>query len=327
MAVNLIRRNNQPDVTAYQDTVIYNLIKGVNGVFPGIGNMFALSYNLTNMNLTIHSGMGMIYGRQFEIAEGEEIVWDWSALSGQKYISIYIEIDLRDSTSEIATFKSIYSDTWYPEITPGDNLIENNTGVARLLTHRVQRRQNGVVDIIPVYELFRTDWIKNADFATTSQHSQTSGNSEKVNDYQFGGGPNNAFAVKIPGSVYYNIIEYKQLLFRSNQGLTLSVSGTTSFEVSETINDGDVLDIYCSFLGIKHRIRVLAAFGVINISDVIGFAIIANPSSSASSHETTSCKALFKVYGGNIVLQGAWAATVTSNITIYTVHRVVGGNN
>jgi len=114
VAVNLIRKNNQENVTAYEDTVLFHLIKGENGVLPGVGDLFALSYNSSTQKMKVNSGMGMMYGRQFEIKEGEEVEMDWSALTGIKYISVYVEIDLRDPTNETATFKSTYASSAYP---------------------------------------------------------------------------------------------------------------------------------------------------------------------------------------------------------------------
>ena len=50
MAVNLIRKNNGAGITAFQDSVLFHLSKGVNGVIKDVHNEFSTTYNNTTKN-------------------------------------------------------------------------------------------------------------------------------------------------------------------------------------------------------------------------------------------------------------------------------------
>ena len=344
MALNLIRKNNQAEVTAYQDTVLFHAMKGINGVFPNVGDAFALSYNSTNQQMTINSGMGMLYGRQFEILEGDTIVWDWSALTGVKYISVYIEIDLRDPTAETAAFKSTYASLGFPTITDGDNLIINRTGVARMLMFYIYRNSSGSMTITQKYNSIRDNWIANADFATFCNASGISGDSSKV-------GGNSIFdsfgILKLnmrSSQTITDIITYKRVLWSGSQIFNQTTNIGTQISITDNISSGDFLEIvYKPFYTSNNTITiqeraVVGDIGIIEngssvpgvtFTSIISNAIVNNGISASSNSFTVSGKTL--IYRGgqylsNFANDGGHVYT-TFDMRLLRIYKIVGGNN
>lgn len=143
MPLNLIRKNNQTNVTAYHDAVIFHQAKGkshtgdYNGsVFQGVYNEFGYKFDIASRKFILKSGMGMLYGRQFELPDNEEYEIDISSLTGQKYVSIYVEIDTRDVTNETIIIKAAYGSSDYPILSSG-NLYQNKQGVATMELYRI----------------------------------------------------------------------------------------------------------------------------------------------------------------------------------------------
>lgn len=328
MAVNLIRKNNQLNVTAYEDTVLFHAIKGTNGVFPNVGDMFSLSYTASNQTMLINSGMGMVYGRQFEIKEGEEVTWDWSALTGVKYISVYVEIDLRDPTNETATFKSAYASGGYPSITDGDNLIASPTGVARLLMFWVYRNSAGTMSIATKYPTYRYDWVGNADFATNSTNATNASNSTKVGNNTITNSSGN-LNVQMSGATTNEIVERRRLIYSNSSGIWLTTNGTATFNCNETINNGDVVEFYCAFSGssIRMRIRTIAGIGYSNFTGVVGISLHGFTSAASNANSTSEYKGLLTVSGLTCTFKGAWDKYGISGLTVYSVTKIVGGNS
>lgn len=142
MPLNLIRKNNQTNVTAYHDAVIFHQAKGksytgeYNGsVFQGVYNEFGYRFDINTLKFNLKSGMGMLYGRQFELPDNEEYEIDISSLTGTKYISIYVEIDTRDVTNETIAIKAAYGSSDYPPLSSG-NLYQNKQGVSTMELYR-----------------------------------------------------------------------------------------------------------------------------------------------------------------------------------------------
>lgn len=143
MPLNLIRRNNQTNVTAYHDCVLFHSSKGksfdnsYNGsVFKDVYNEFGYKIDTVLKKFILRSGMGMIYGRQFELPDNEEFEIDLSALTGIKYVTIYAEIDTRDVTSEKVAIKSTYASAGYVELGSA-NIYKNKQGVATMELYRI----------------------------------------------------------------------------------------------------------------------------------------------------------------------------------------------
>lgn len=129
--------------TAYHDAVLYHQFKGnsfhrqnsqkIGGVFKGIYSEFNYLVDQTAKTLIISSGMGMIYGRQFELPEGETIKFDFSFLTGEQYVTVYFEVDTRNITDEKVSLKYKYAGGNYPIMEDEINLYQNKLGVARMV--------------------------------------------------------------------------------------------------------------------------------------------------------------------------------------------------
>lgn len=170
MGLDLIRRNNQEEVTAYHDSVLFHNIKGVNGVLDAVGDVFALTYDPVNKVISIGSGMGLTYGRQFEVSDGSTVVIDASALSGTIYLLIYAETDLRVPTAETTLFKYVYARTTYPALPngEGDNLIAVKHGCARMELWRVKLIDYELIEQSARFTTLQANWIDNSKFATSA---------------------------------------------------------------------------------------------------------------------------------------------------------------
>lgn len=334
MAVNLIRKNNQLNVTAYEDTVLFHAIKGTNGVFPNVGDMFSLSYTASNQTMLINSGMGMVYGRQFEIKEGEEVTWDWSALTGVKYISVYVEIDLRDPTNETAAFKSTYASGGYPSITDGDNLIASPTGVARLLMFWVYRNSAGTMSIATKYPTYRYDWVGNADFATNSTNATNATNSTKVGNNTI----TNETGLRVTrnGQSAQEIIETKKRLFSGSQVLYNTSSKGTNIALSESVSNGDMLEFiyepqyYNGITQSKYKsVRVQVDSGYANLASI--YAGTTYQSGFTATSDTFSFSGTTMTYQGGYYLlnfaNNGGSNLQNNTIRLKKVYKIVGGNS
>lgn len=130
-------------ITAYHDAVLFHQIKGnsvhganaqkIGGVFKDIYNEFSYTIDQSAKTLTIASGMGMIYGRQFELPEGESIKFDFSFLTGKQYVTVYFEVDTRNVTDERISLKYKYAGGNYPIMDDEISLYQSKLGVARMV--------------------------------------------------------------------------------------------------------------------------------------------------------------------------------------------------
>ena len=240
MAINLIRKNNQSEVTAYHDSVIFHSIKGKNGIFQYVGTGFSTVFNNTTKVFTINSGMGMLYGRQFEVVEGGEINFNWSALSPPKYISIYLEIDLRNPTLETAEFKALYDNTTYPVITAGDNLIAIKQGVARMEMFRVYLTSSGVTKTNR-YGIISNQSILNADYAISAEDAMYADDS-----YSVGGNIINhsdeTLKVKLFNTNTYHALPVIKVVYDGVIDLHNTNNIGTTIALTEIISVGDILE-------------------------------------------------------------------------------------
>jgi hypothetical protein len=240
VGVTLIRASNYSGVTAYQDAVLFHLFKGANGVIPGVGNEFAASYSTATKKLTIQSGQGIIYGRQFEIPSGETAELDLSALSSVKYVSVFAELDTRDSGNEVVTIKSLYDSTTYPTIDPGDNLIQQKTGVARIMLYKMIFRPTSGATITKAFNMLRNDWIANADNANSAKNADKAKDSTRINDNLFYASDDGMKIIR-SGTNDTDIIEYKKKLYDGAKELRYQLIGTV-IPINSAVKKGDVLE-------------------------------------------------------------------------------------
>lgn len=247
MAVNLIRKNNQPNVTAYQDAVLFHAIKGENGVFPNVGTAFKLTYNPSSKKATIGSGMGMIYGRQFEIAQGEEVEMDWSALAVGTYVSVYVEVDLRDPTTETATFKATYSATGYPIVATGNDLISLPKGLSRMLMYQVDIKASGIT-AVQKYSTYKYNYVAKSGYAEEANRATLAVNSTKIGGQTVGyNDSRRALEISYKFSSGMNVIEMKQSILSKPVEFFQSKDIGKKLELSGYVNPGDILEIHYEY--------------------------------------------------------------------------------
>lgn len=141
MALRLIRKNNQEVVTAYDDATLFHLAKGHDytgatrgGIFQGVYNSFGFIIDNANLKFILKSGMGMLYGRQFELPGNETLEFSLSSLASGSYVVIYVEISITD-TDETVNIKAAYSVSGYPSIGSTDN-YKYKKGVATMPLYR-----------------------------------------------------------------------------------------------------------------------------------------------------------------------------------------------
>lgn len=150
---NLIRKNNQAQVTAYQDSVFLHFIKGVSGVFKDVYDEFG--YTAEGSNFTLRAGMGIVFGRQFELERGTTQVFNLSTLTGTKYVLVYAEVDTRDMANQKVTFVAINQSLSYPSVV-SQNLISTEQGLAYVPLYRFIYTAGAGSPIGVVEKLFRT---------------------------------------------------------------------------------------------------------------------------------------------------------------------------
>lgn len=141
MAINLIRKNNQPAVTAYHDATVFHMLKGHDyagkngGVFSGVNNGFGYITDAVNKKFIVKSGMGMLYGRQFELSGNETVEFALSSFESITYGTVYVEVNTTDDENETAQIKCAYSSEVWPTLGNTD-IYKNKTGIATMPLYR-----------------------------------------------------------------------------------------------------------------------------------------------------------------------------------------------
>lgn len=246
MAIRLTRSNNQSGITAYDDAVMFHLIKGKNGVVPGIpsaGDEFKCIYNSNTKKLEISSGMAVMFGRQWEITAGSKVFVDLSSLSGTNFITVYAELNTLDPTNEKVEIKSMSSTGNFPDPGEGSNLITTKTGKARMVLYFVTKERN-ICSIAKGFELLKETKVKEAasadkaDKATSAVYAQYANENYFYNDVT---GKN--LCVRRKDVHKAELIETKSLLFSGNQHLHRKNSVGTVINLLDTVAEGDMLEV------------------------------------------------------------------------------------
>lgn len=171
MAIRLIRATNSEAVTVYDDAVVFHSAKGHDytgdkrgGVFEKV--YFAFNYIVDNVNkkFIIKSGMGMLYGRQFELAENETAEFS-VADQLNRYLVYYLEIK-NELISGVETtsinIKSQWSSISYPSIGNTD-LIVNRYGTATMELYRIRVNAIGAIsEVIDRRYIYRSGYAEKA---------------------------------------------------------------------------------------------------------------------------------------------------------------------
>jgi hypothetical protein len=136
--IELIRKNGQASVSAYDDAVIFhaaighdwtNSTRGI--VFKSVYKEFGWSIDTVNKKLSILAGYGQLYGRQFKLASG--LTYDISlATLGATYLLVYVEINASVNPETIA-IKTIFG-SGIPS--PGNvDIYASASGIATMLLY------------------------------------------------------------------------------------------------------------------------------------------------------------------------------------------------
>lgn len=151
MAIRLIRANNATAVTAYDDAVVFHSAKGHDytgdkrgGVFDRVHESFNRIVDNVNRKLIVKSGMGMLYGRQFELPPNETVEFI-TADKIYQYIVIYVEVKVQLVSGEeqaTVSLKLQYSSQGYPSLGNTD-LIANRYGIATMELYRLKTDGSG----------------------------------------------------------------------------------------------------------------------------------------------------------------------------------------
>lgn len=196
MSIRLIRSTNSDPVTVYDDAVVFHSAKGHDytgdkrgGVFEKVYSGFNGYLDKTQGNLIIQSGMGMLYGRQFELPQNETKEIPYS--TGQ-YLIAYVRLEVTASTESIS-IEYTYSSLSWPSIGNTD-LIRNRTGVATMELYRVNAT-GGAVTLIDRRYIYRPGYAEKARMMTEDGII----NGRKVKDLIY----NNKDQVKVTDRAYY----------------------------------------------------------------------------------------------------------------------------
>lgn len=127
------------EVSAYHDSAIFYTIKGCSvdkkqeglpnepyGIIPShYNNPFALSFDESELTVSIAPGILHVYGRQVELTETTEVYDFHSTVESQlMYCTVFIEISLEDMTAQVARLKIDIAGAGYKNFDA--NMIRDN---------------------------------------------------------------------------------------------------------------------------------------------------------------------------------------------------------
>lgn len=255
--VKLIRKNNA-EITAYQDSVMFNLAKGTNGIIKNVGSEFALTYTWQTSTFLLGSGMGVAYGRQFEIPAG-----DFSGLSldnypTPSYFIIYFKIDLSNPSAETVTLEFDAGTADYPAISGlGDDLTKYPNGICRVPIYKLKKLGQSAA-VTKIAKILLPDTTPFADRAHIATEAELALNAEKVNDLIIEQNYNTK-------KVYVNhkntaneelFIERKLLLFNGDfreSAMDIGQQEDYPFlELASEVNFGDTLEFHVYSRSLQH---------------------------------------------------------------------------
>lgn len=246
--VKLIRKNNA-ELTAYQDSVMFNLAKGTNGIIKNVGSEFDLTYNWPTSTFLISSGMGIAYGRQFEIPAGEMSGLALDDYPVGSFFNIYFKIDLSDPSNETVTLTFNTATAAYPPLLDlGDDLTTQPNGICLVPIYKLQKLAQGA-SVTKIAKIILPDTVPLADLAHNATEAELALNAEKVNNLIV----TEEYNTK---RVYVNhknttnnncFIERKQLVFSGDfyESAADVVDGNYPvLSLTEEINSGDLLEFH-----------------------------------------------------------------------------------
>jgi hypothetical protein len=317
MAMKLIRSNNQ-EVKAYEDRIMFHMIKGDHGIVPKVYDGFEAVVDSVAKTVTIKSGMGIMYGHQYVLPPGETKVIDLSLFSSaDDCTTIFVEIDCRDAQSEIVDIKALSQKYSYP-IVSSDDLISTPLGVARYELYYAWF-ESDVLTVEQAFTVIENDSINNSKYINRNKVTYDQGK--------------DAIYFVPAESKPAGYVERKKLIYVNNGAK--SANDTIAF--LDTVKDGDVLEFHFNeyFSGQPNTSYQVcrAVLGTDNYglkrSTIMGVRV-----STALSGSITLITAVFDHSAGNsltVIRQLEHLNTVGDTlldikITYAKIYKILGGN-
>lgn len=140
MAISMVRKPSEtPNITNIDDIIPFRYAYGNQSGYV-ISRGAEVSHTVNGNQFTINSGRLVIQGVESDI-DSNGITLTIDAVSETRYYAVYHEINLATNTSNI---KVEFDTATYPNITEGDDLTANSSGIARLVLYNFIA-QNGVI--------------------------------------------------------------------------------------------------------------------------------------------------------------------------------------
>lgn len=296
MAIKMVREPSEtPNINNIDDIVPMRYAYGnQNGYVIGKGT--EISNTVNGLNFTVNSGRLVLQGVECDIdASGVTITID--NIATKRYYVVYLQVNLGLNTAQIL---STYDTATYPTVDDGDDLTENNTGIARLPLYRFIATNGVISEVNKVIESIK--YIN---------PSITVDNSKKVNNLEIKQDENGVLKI---GDV---IIPQKILLWEGNEAADIFSP------VSITINNlaiGDTIEVEWEnsitvSSSVSGTIRTSSIGTIANDVFIISFPLVVY-SGFSTGDNIKSAVALNMKYTGNGVLEcyGAYGSTSSGGV-------------
>lgn len=143
MAISMVRKPSEtPNITNIDDIIPFRYAYGNQSGYV-INRGAEVSHTVNGNQFTVNSGRLVIQGVESDI-DSNGITLTIDSVSETRYYAVYHEINLATNTSNI---KVEFDTATYPNITEGDDLTANSSGIARLVLYTFIA-QNGVISSV-----------------------------------------------------------------------------------------------------------------------------------------------------------------------------------
>lgn len=137
----ILQTKSSGTISAYSDSAFRNAVKGeifgngksVGGVFATEAGSLSAAVDQTARTVTIGTGYGMAYGREFQVAAAQQ--FDLAGLGEIKYCLIYAVISTKNVTNEKAELKLAYDGGGYPAES-GKDIVSEERAIAYIPLYR-----------------------------------------------------------------------------------------------------------------------------------------------------------------------------------------------
>ena len=140
MAISMVRKPSEtPNITNIDDIIPFRYAYGNQSGYV-ISRGAEVSHTVNGNQFTVNSGRLVIQGVESDI-DSNGITLTIDSVSETRYYAVYHEINLATNTSNI---KVEFDTSTYPNITEGDDLTANSSGISRLVLYNFIA-QSGVI--------------------------------------------------------------------------------------------------------------------------------------------------------------------------------------